>query len=111
MNEDAAPPVVSFIVESDYGWITATSPNTNLLLGYVWETKSMHGIHMWRKTANRKPFVRGLEFGTTGLHRKAAELIEQGYIDVSSHVYVDLVVDFPLGKFWSWSNIAMTRSL
>jgi hypothetical protein len=84
--------VFSFIVnrEDEYGWITAYSPLYNTLLGYVWKREDYpwinHWIH-WEETRNSSLSVqnlfsyklkyRGLEFGTSGVHKPFDEIIKK----------------------------------
>jgi hypothetical protein len=90
LKGDHTPNVVSFIVEDDYGWVTASSPNTGLLLGYLWRKSDYPWVNIWRHTKDGKPFARGLEFGTTGLHRPGHDLIAKGRIfDEALYRYID----------------------
>jgi hypothetical protein len=83
--------VFSFIVDKndEFGWITAYSPEHNTLLGYVWNRLDYpwinHWIH-WEETGISLPVQnlssyklkhRGLEFGTTGVHKPFDEIIEK----------------------------------
>ena len=38
--------VSTFIFDDaqEYGWVTASSPNTGLLLGYLWRVKNIRGL-------------------------------------------------------------------
>ena len=80
LGDDPSPNVVSFIVEEEIGWVTATSPKQGLLLGYVWETEDYPWLNIWRHVKDGKPFARGLEFGTSGLHRPGYDLVAKGRI-------------------------------
>lgn len=64
------PRVSSFVFNSneEYGWVTASNPKKNLLIGYVWETKHYPWINFWRSMQQGQPTAFGIEFGTTGLH-------------------------------------------
>ena len=74
--------VSSFIFDdtSAYGWVTAAHPGSQLLLGYVWQTKQYPWLNIWRYRHEGKVMARGLEFGTTGLHQPFEVLLRQGQI-------------------------------
>lgn len=78
--DDHSPAVVSYIVEDEYGWVTASSPRSNLLIGYLWKANEYPWIDLWRNARDGKPYARGLEFGTTGLHQPGPVLVEKGKI-------------------------------
>lgn len=69
LRSNPNPNVVSFVIEGDYGWVTACHPGQGLLLGYVWKTRDYPWVSLWRDAQEGKPSARGLEFGTTGLHQ------------------------------------------
>ena len=69
LTSDPDPNVVSFVVDGEFGWVTATSALKELLLGYMWRTVDYPWLNFWRHVADGKPLARGLEFGTTGLHQ------------------------------------------
>jgi hypothetical protein len=69
LTSDPDPDVVSFVVDGEFGWVTATSASKELLLGYMWRTADYPWLDIWRHVADGKPLARGLEFGTTGLHQ------------------------------------------
>lgn len=56
-----------FSKNSEYGWITATSPENNLLIGYIWKTADYPWLHVWHGLLDGKLWAKGIEFGTTGL--------------------------------------------
>ena len=74
--------VSTFIFDDaqEYGWVTASSPNTGLLLGYLWRVEAYPWLAIWRARSNGRVAARGLEFGTTGLHQPYAELVRVGRI-------------------------------
>ena len=80
LSDDHSPAVVSYVVEGEYGWATASSPNSKLLIGYLWKVEEYPWVNMWRNVRNGKPHARGLEFGTTGLHQPGPVLVEKGKI-------------------------------
>jgi hypothetical protein len=69
LTSDPDPNVVSFVVDGELGWVTATSASKELLLGYIWRTADYPWLNIWRHVKDGKPLARGLEFGTTGLHQ------------------------------------------
>lgn len=74
--------VSSFVFDdtSGRGWVTAVHPGSELLLGYVWETKDYPWLNIWRYRRDGKVMARGLEFGTTGLHQPFQALVARGRI-------------------------------
>ena len=54
---------------SKFGWICATNLKLGLLIGYVWPAKDYPWISLWCCSREGKPYARGLEFGSTGLHQ------------------------------------------
>ena len=80
LSNDARPNVVSFTVEEEYGWVTAATPSRRLLIGYLWKTAEYPWLNIWRHVEQGRPFARGLEFGTTGLHQPFPVLLSKGRI-------------------------------
>ena len=80
LSDDSSPGVVSYIVEEEYGWTTAVNAARGLLIGYIWPTSDYPWFDAWRHVSDGKPFARGLEFGTTGLHQPGPVLVEKGKI-------------------------------
>jgi len=81
LTNDPMPNVVSYVVDEAIGWTTASSPTSNLVLGYVWKTSDYPWFNAWRHVDDqKKPLARGLEFGTTGLHQPFGVLLEKGTI-------------------------------
>lgn len=64
------------MIDDEYGWVTAVSPTTNLLIGYFWRSKDYPWFSAWRNSDEEdgSPSARGLEFGTTGVHQPFPEL-------------------------------------
>ena len=90
LGGDHTPAVASFIIEDEYAWVTATSPETGLLLGYIWKTSDYPWLNIWRHVRDGKPFARGLEFGTSGLHKPGHDLVAKGRIfDEALYRYID----------------------
>ncbi len=80
LKDDPMPNVVSYVIDDEWGWTTAASVSSGLLLGYVWKTADYPWFNAWRDVANGRPRARGLEFGTTGLHQPFPALMEKGRI-------------------------------
>jgi hypothetical protein len=74
------PEVVSFTIEGEFGWVTASTATKGLLIGYIWKTSDYPWLDIWRNAQNGKPAARGLEFGTTGLHQPVGILVSKGKI-------------------------------
>lgn len=70
--------VFSYEVSADsrFGWVCATSPEHNLLFGYIWLRTDYPWVSLWCCSRDGKPVARGLEFGTTGLHQPDPFLIQ-----------------------------------
>ncbi|HIG26339.1 MAG TPA: hypothetical protein EYQ50_00505 [Verrucomicrobiales bacterium] len=71
------PNVVSYVVDEEYGWVTALNQENGLIIGYIWKTEHYPWIDLWRRVEEGKPVARGLEFGTTGLHQPFSILTEK----------------------------------
>ncbi|MBI4659034.1 MAG: hypothetical protein HY735_09335 [Verrucomicrobia bacterium] len=90
LTDDHDPNVVSYTINEDYGWATASSPNRGLLIGYIWRKSEYPWFNVWRHVENGKPSARGLEFGTTGLHQPFPILVAKGRIfDTPIYEYLD----------------------
>ena len=90
LTDNADPGVVSYVIDEEYGWVTASSPTTGLLIGYIWKTAEYPWFDAWRHAAKGKPFARGLEFGTSGLHQPFPILVKKGKIfDRPIYGYLD----------------------
>ena len=87
-----SPKVVSFICGKDapLGWITASNPGKNLLIGYVWSTRDYYWIRHWYHIVENKALARGLEFGTTPLPLPFGDILKKGPIfDMPTILYLD----------------------
>lgn len=90
LGADPDPNVVSFEVRGERGWTTAISPRHRLLLGYVWQPAEYPWFNAWRHVERGEPSLRGLEFGTTGLHQPFPVLVGKGRIfDLPLYLYLD----------------------
>lgn len=74
-----------------YGWITAASPDQNLLIGYVWKTAEYPWLNVWHYSKDGVPVAKGLEFGTTGIGKSYKELLESNtfFKGHASYEYID----------------------
>ena len=72
--------VFSFAIKKDakFGWITAYSPKYKLLIGYLWKRDDYAWISLWQDFDGDDIRYRGLEFGTTGMHKPYKEIINEG---------------------------------
>ncbi len=87
---EAEPNVVSFTIEEEYGWVTASSVSGGILIGYIWKTSDYPWFNAWRHADTGRPAARGLEFGTTGLHQPFSVLVKKGRIfDRPLYAYLD----------------------
>lgn len=90
LTDDPDPNVVSFEVPGALGWTTACAPEQGRLLGYAWKTADYPWFSAWRHVEHGKPALRGLEFGTTGLHQPFPVLVAKGRIfDLPLYTYLD----------------------
>ncbi len=80
LTNDDEPEVVSFAIDDEYGWVTASNAAKGLLIGYIWKASDYPWLDIWRFTQDGKPAARGLEFGTTGLHQPEGVLVAKGKI-------------------------------
>lgn len=80
LTSDPNPNVVSYVIDDEFGWVTAATPGSGLLLGYLWRTREYPWVSLWRDVRNGRPAARGLEFGTTGLHQPFPILTRKGTI-------------------------------
>ena len=104
LKNDAAPAVVSYIIEEEYGWTTAVNAKQQLLVGYIWPSKDYPWFDAWRHVDNNKPFARGLEFGTTGLHQPGPVLVEKGKI-FDRHIFK--FIDADEAQTFSYASFLM----
>jgi hypothetical protein len=76
--------VFSFSVNpnDEWGWITAYSPAQQTVLGYVWKRAHYPWIAHWLHFSGEQLQYRGLEFGTTGVHKPMKELWEKGLVNL-----------------------------
>lgn len=71
----------------DYGWITATSPSTGQLVGYIWKTADYPWLNVWHYKKDGKPYAQGLEFGTCGLGQPYKLLTEKAVTFMGKPMY------------------------
>lgn len=90
LADDPDPNVVSYEVRGEYGWTTACAPEQGRLIGYVWKASDYPWFNAWRHVEQGRPALRGLEFGTTGLHQPFPVLVAKGRIfDLPLYTYLD----------------------
>jgi hypothetical protein len=90
LTNDPDPNVVSFVMDGEVGWVTATNASKELLLGYLFSTTDYPWLNLWRHVQAGKPLARGLEFGTTGLHQPFTILTAKPHIlGKPTFVYLD----------------------
>lgn len=90
--KDEWPRVSSFVYDKSekYAWATASNPNQELLLGYIWKTEEYPWINYWRDAENGISKAFGMEFGTTGLHEPFPIVARKGKIfDRNIYDYID----------------------
>jgi hypothetical protein len=70
--------VRSFQVDanSSYGWITAYSPSSNILIGYIWPRADYPWVHIWENVKDGNLIYMGLEFGDTAIHQPFNEILK-----------------------------------
>ncbi|CAN5312216.1 hypothetical protein BH23BAC1_BH23BAC1_21970 [soil metagenome] len=76
--EKAYNSVFSFIIKKGdkLGWISAFSPKYKLVIGYLWMRKDYPWINLWQDWAADQIRFRGIEFGTTGIHKPFNQIVE-----------------------------------
>lgn len=81
--------VFPFIIHhiDEYGWLTAFSPQHNLMLGYIWKRKDYPWINHWI----HEGLYRGLEFGNTGVHKPFREILEKGLLKLLGEPTADFL--------------------
>ena len=109
LSDDHDPNVVSYVIDDEYGWVTAANAGKGLLIGYVWKRADYPWLNIWRRAENGKPLARGLEFGSTGLHQPFPILVKKGkifgrplldFLDASeskTRSYVGFLAEIPKG--------------
>lgn len=86
------PRVATFAFNSDdeYGWVTASNPLKNLLIGYIWKLEEYPWVNFWRSMTKGQPAAFGIEFGTMGLHEPMTIVAKKGKIfDREIYDYID----------------------
>lgn len=86
--------VFSFVVEPEdtYGWMVVYSRKSRLLIGYVWPRAQYPWINIWQDWHRGKPRYLGVEFGTTGLHKPFATVVEEHntrIFDAPTYAFID----------------------
>ena len=83
--------VSTHLFEEPVGWITASSPECGLLIGYVWNSSEYPWLNLWHKMKDGKPYAKGLEFGTAGIGRSYQDLlaVDTRFHGKNSFFYLD----------------------
>ena len=83
--------VTTHIFDDTMGWITAVNPEEHLVMGYIWNTTEYPWLNVWHQPKDGRPFVQGLEFGTTGLGKPYQLLLENNvtFFGRNSFEYID----------------------
>ena len=55
LTDDAAPAVVSYIIDEEYGWTTAINASAGLLIGYIWPVEEYPGSTPGGTSATASP--------------------------------------------------------
>ncbi|MGF1635767.1 MAG: hypothetical protein ACFCUU_01750 [Cyclobacteriaceae bacterium] len=76
--------VSTHIIEDDYGWVTANTPEHNLAIGYLWKKSEYPWINVWHHSIDDSPVAKGIEFGTTGIGKSYEDLLK---VDTRFHGY------------------------
>ena len=120
-KDDREDIVRSYIVnnESAYGWITAYSPSTNTLIGYLWPRKDYPWIHIWEHVKEGNLIYMGLEFGDTAIHQPFHEILNTtttlfgektfGHIDAGETIekkFISFIIE-PEKEFNEITNIVI----
>lgn len=76
--------VFSFIVNpaDEWGWITAFSPTHETVLGYLWKRTDYPWMAHWLHFEKGQLLFRGLEFGTTGVHKPMKEIWDKNLLNL-----------------------------
>lgn len=90
-SDEAFSYVSTHLMKNNIGWITASSPECGLLLGYVWKTDVYPWINLWHQRQDGNLWAKGLEFGTTGIGKSYQELlaVDTRFQGENSFFYLD----------------------
>ena len=90
LKDDDDPTNAGYSFDTEYAWITASTANKGLLIGYIWKTAEYPWLNIWRSSKEGKPIARGLEFGTTSLPLTPEALVAKGKIfDIPLFEFID----------------------
>ncbi len=116
--DNAYSSVFSYTIKKDaeFGWITAYAPEIDLLVGYIWRRETYPWISLWQDFDGTNIRYRGLEFGTTGMHKPYKQIIEEGNHEVfgeRSYLVIDAgemqqknYISFMLKTPYSFSEVS-----
>lgn len=88
--------VSTHLFDENIGWVTASSPDCGLMIGYVWKTRDYPWLNVWHEMKNGEPCAKGLEFGTTGIGKSYVDLLKRDtrFYDQNSFFYLDALESF-----------------
>jgi hypothetical protein len=83
--------VSTHLFDGETGWITATSPATGTMIGYLWKTNDYPWLNVWHNVEDGRPTAKGLEFGSTGIGLSYQDLlaVDTRFHGVNSFFYLD----------------------
>lgn len=67
--------VSTHLMADDVAWIAAASPETRLLLGYIWRRADYPWLNLWHQRQEGKLWAKGMEFGTAGVGGSYQQLL------------------------------------
>lgn len=88
--------VSTHLFDKEIGWITASSPDCGLMIGYIWKTREYPWLNVWHEMKNGQPCAKGLEFGTTGIGQSYADLLklDTRFHNQNSFFFLDALESF-----------------
>jgi hypothetical protein len=90
------------------GWITAYNPEKKIIMGYVFDAVQYRWFNYWHQPKNGQSYVRGLEFGTTGIGKPFNSLVSESssFFGVPSFQYID--AGEKIEKWWLCFQMELT---
>ena len=90
-SDEAFSYVSTHLMKDSTGWVTASSPESGLMLGYIWKTAEYPWINIWHQRQDGQLRAKGLEFGTTGVGKSYQELlaVDTRFRGINSYIYLD----------------------
>ncbi len=110
VSDDRGYVTTHLIPESEeLGWITATSPATGQLVGYIWKPNEYPWLNVWHYKKDGKPFAQGLEFGTCGLGQPYKLLVENSVTFLGKPMYTWIEAGEKVSKSYLLFQIPMPK--